>query len=201
VQHKIVWKRWEDPLVPLLDGKPVKGLAPDEDENDPDYHAAKDSWGRRRRERKNSYNGPCLVGPIGVVPLLESNVPSVLFNFWMGHATVRITQNVRRKIVAVDGVETIDVFSPYRFRLGVGAAFDEEEVKRGIEEAILPKPPPEPLAAVKAKLSKKFKAWAIVGLPGGRRDYVGGKDAEEVALKLNRFGPEARVLDRYPEQE
>lgn len=137
---KILWFPWSDPLAPLVDRDP-----PEEDEDDPEYHEALRKWGRRhRRKRKGGeegFEGDVLVGPHGAIPLHESNLPSTLFNFWLMHTDFSITWRVLNILERIDGVETLDVFTRYRARIGIGKAFDDKAVRAAIEKALLPRLP------------------------------------------------------------
>lgn len=54
------------------------------------------------------------------------------FNFWTAHTNFRINKEVAAIVWGVDGVESLDVISPYRFHVSVGRVFDEQQVKREI---------------------------------------------------------------------
>lgn len=64
-----------------------------------------------------------LMTPMGPIPLNEHSSPSKNWNFWMGHSNFRITKKIAKIISKVDGVETLDIFSPYRLRVGIGKLF------------------------------------------------------------------------------
>lgn len=131
--NRIIWKKWCDPLAALVYGN--------EDE-DPDALSANDdfyeddevNW--QPQKTNNVKVGPCIVGPSGIVPMSESNIPSKLYNFWMGHANFDLGNGLADKIANVDGVETFDCFTRYRFRIAVGHAFSSDEVKEMIDAAI-----------------------------------------------------------------
>lgn len=174
----IVWQKWQDPLLPL-----VKKWAPEEDEDDPDYLAAKNTFGGdedvdRFDSADDRRTGPCVFGPQGVIPLRESNLPGRLFNFWMGHADFPLSRPVVNTIKRVPGVETLDVFTPYRFRLGVGKAFDDKKVRKDIVAAVQPPRPPEPPARAPMDVMKKMAAGqglVVVRRPDGRYEFAGGE--------------------------
>ena len=73
-----------------------------------------------------------LATPMGVVPLTEYSTPSRIFNFWVAHSTFRMTEAIKDIIDNTDGVEILDIFTPYRWRIAVGKAFDEQETKMSI---------------------------------------------------------------------
>jgi hypothetical protein len=163
----IIWKKWRDPVAPLLKGKIVEPYEPDEDEFDPAYVDARDTFGYDDRpnpyeeELQGGYKGPVVVGPIGLVPLNEANLPSSLFNFWMGYTTFEVTDDLEDAIERVDGVETLDVFTRYRFRVAVGRAHDDKKVRSGRRAGRAsrrPRAPPRVLVgreAVRAIMGRK----------------------------------------------
>jgi hypothetical protein len=190
--NSIIWRRWQDPLYPL-----VEAYEPEEDEEDYDFKKAIESFGgdkeNKYKQKYDAWGGPIMMGPHGIVPLMESNLPGTLYNFWVGDTNFDLTKNLRSTIARVPGVESLDVFTRYRFRLGVGRAFDQAKVKASVETSVQPKVKPvatanlEKLDAVKKMLQKKFPFWAIVSFPNGKYEYVGGRSEDEVYIKLKRF--------------
>jgi hypothetical protein len=138
VTNQIVWRKWSDPLAPLVNGKMPLPYDPDED----DYRRSRATFEEEEEEEtplvrsSNGWIGPCITTAAGIVPLRESNLPSSLFNFWMGDTNFDLTESVVNSIAAVNGVETLDVFTRYRFRLGIGRCFNEKSVKVAIEETV-----------------------------------------------------------------
>jgi hypothetical protein len=74
---------------------------------------------------------------MGHIPLTEYTHPSKIFNFWVGHTNFNITEDIFDIIEQVDGVEILDIFTRYRFRIGVGKMFESGKVKRDIRKAVL----------------------------------------------------------------
>lgn len=197
--NKIIWHKWMDPLAPLVYN--AKDEKDDEDELD-DTHkkASTDSFlkpgeiaYRHDKKPENKPLGPCLVGPLGIVPLHEDNLPSAIWNFWMGHTNFGLTDGMVKRIKAVPGVEALNVYSPYRFRLAIAKAFDPRDVRLGIDACVLDKPEQEKaktasgMEGLKLMLSKRHKHWAIYAMPSGRHECVGGETRKEVEEKGKRF--------------
>ena len=61
----------------------------------------------------------------------------VLYNFWICHSDSTINRNVYEAIQHVEGVETLEPVTRYRFRVGIAKLFDEDEVKERIEKTML----------------------------------------------------------------
>lgn len=58
------------------------------------------------------------------------------FNLWTVHTNFYIDPNVARGIEFTEGVETLDIISPYRARVGIGRLFDEEDVQVRVRRSI-----------------------------------------------------------------
>jgi hypothetical protein len=201
--NNIIWRKWQDPLAPLVNGKPAKTYEQEEDEESPDYQKARHSFGEDKAPRitkGKGFVGPAILGPHGIVPLHESNIPSALFNFWMGDTDFDLTKQVAKTISATPGVETLDIITRYRFRVGIGRSFAEQRVKGLIEKVLNPNPPvvaiaalaKDPRANIKKMLAKKFSHWAIFVMPNGRVEVAGGSSAEEVNEKGKAYQAEAQ---------
>ena len=74
--------------------------------------------------------------PMGIIPMTENTASGKIFNFWVGHTNFDITKKVADMIEKTDGVETFDVFTRYRFRVGVGKAFSDSETMREINSRV-----------------------------------------------------------------
>ena len=71
---------------------------------------------------------------MGIIPYNEYTASSKIFNFWTGHTNFNIIDSVAYSIETTEGVETLDIFTRYRFRIGIGKAFEDREVMRSIEK-------------------------------------------------------------------
>jgi len=74
--------------------------------------------------------------PMGIIPMTEYTMPSKIFNFWVGHTNFPVTEGVKNIIEKADGVETLDIFTKYRFKLSIGKMFTSADVKTGIEKKL-----------------------------------------------------------------
>jgi hypothetical protein len=54
----------------------------------------------------------------------------------MGHTNFDISKKIAQMIERTDGVETLDIFTRYRFRVSIGKAFDDSETMRNINKTI-----------------------------------------------------------------
>jgi len=72
--------------------------------------------------------------PMGLVPAPVPDIAS--FNFWVGHTNFIITNSIAKILDTTVGIEALDLFSPYRFRIAIGKAFNEESIKKNIATLI-----------------------------------------------------------------
>lgn len=123
-------------------------------------------------------NKPQVITIAGIVP--------TDFNFWIGHTDFYLTENIEQIISKTPGVELLDIVTNYRFRLGIGMAFNEKEVKLAIQENIGVKKEPVPEAeSAKQKITKPY--WAIYTAPNGKTEHFESDNEEEVYTKLELF--------------
>ena len=73
---------------------------------------------------------------MGMIPYTDNTASSKIFNFWVGHTNFDLTPVIVKKIELIEGVETLDVFTRYRFRVGIGKLFDSAFVMSSIAENI-----------------------------------------------------------------
>ena len=211
LEKKIIWVKWVDPLAHLVhQDKENRSTDSEEEDDDLEHQAATDSYLDDEEYRYNKFShenakgdtGPTIVGPMGIVCLHESNIPSKLYNFWMGHSNFDITNRIARTISQTPGVESIDVFSRYRFRIAIGKAFKHREVKLAIDARVCPatkfpkaamKQVPSASSAERMKgiLAKQYASWAIGEMPGGTFEVAGGDTREEVEEKMKKFAERA----------
>lgn len=50
------------------------------------------------------------------------------FNFFIGHCNFYVNSEIVNYLCTVEGVEALDILSPYRFRVAVGKLFAADEV-------------------------------------------------------------------------
>lgn len=120
-ENLIVWQKWFDPFGEDEDNHNF------EDENDYD-----------NADMFNANNKPlkAIATPMGIIPYTENTASGKIFNFWIGHTNFNISNDVVSTIENTEGVETLDVFTRYRFRIGIGKVFDESKVKTTIAKNI-----------------------------------------------------------------
>jgi hypothetical protein len=116
---KIIWEKWNDPYG--LDNETIIDYDNSDDE---DY------------TNNNVKQNRILVTNMGIIPYNEYTDCSKIFNFWIGHTNFNLSTRVVSLIAAVTGVETLDVFTRYRFRVSFGKAFNDSDIIDNINQTV-----------------------------------------------------------------
>lgn len=131
--YKIVWQKWADPF----------GKDDIEDiENAIKELSVEDNYleesENKHIDKFDIQNDPIKViaTPMGIIPINDNTSSSKIFNFWLGHTNFDITKAVLNTIEKTEGVETLDIFTRYRFRISVGKVFDDSKVMREINDRV-----------------------------------------------------------------
>lgn len=128
IKPKIIWEKWEDPFLA------IEPLPEDEDNEEyPDFASA---YQDEEESEPQDADALILYSSMGIIPYNEKIPSSKIFNFWVGHTNFDITNNVQQIISSVTGVEILDIFTRYRFRIAVAKAFKDRDVMNDISSAI-----------------------------------------------------------------
>lgn len=135
--NMIIWEKWRDPFGDKdedIDIEQDDGLGDffdaDNDQKDSDQDIASIDQKFLSKQIK------VIATPMGIIPINDNTASGKIFNFWVGHTNFNITKGVSNVIETSDGVETLDVFTRYRFRIGIGKAFKDSIVMKTIQESI-----------------------------------------------------------------
>lgn len=141
-ENIIVWQKWTDPfggddvienniLASFLQDLDEESLL-EEDEYEGEEYEEDQPMESHMVSGKKSLPIRVMATPMGIIPVTENTASGKIFNFWIGHTNFNISKRVSDIIEETEGVETLDVFTRYRFRIGVGKAFSDSEVMRDI---------------------------------------------------------------------
>lgn len=131
MEKQIVWEKWYDPLKSSIDD--YRSVVKDAfDEHLAMEHVPEELI----LDRAFPVRGPIIMSSMGPIPIHEGNTPEKIFKFWIGHANFDITPTVFDAICEIPGVEVCNIWSRYRFRLGVGKAFVDRDVMSEIDRLI-----------------------------------------------------------------
>jgi len=126
--YKIVWEKWVDPFGADIDETKWN----DYNEEDDDEDVFTDN------EIKSKLAKPVRVisTPMGLIPYNEYTSSSKIFNFWVGHTNFNISTHITNIIEQCAGVEILDIFTRYRFRIGIGKCFTDSDTMNVINNNV-----------------------------------------------------------------
>lgn len=132
----IVWEKWSDPFGKEMDDAKWTDYEnqieefDDPEMSDEDMDELEDYMISSRKEIR------VIATPMGLMPYNELTAPGKIFNFWVGHTNFNISLKVSKVIEDTPGVEILDIFTRYRFRIGVGKCFNDSETMKEINDNI-----------------------------------------------------------------
>lgn len=132
----IVWEKWVDPF-----GKDTEEAKWTDYDNSLEFFNEDDDIDDEEDDSKPSIKIPgspvkVIASPLGLIPYNEHTASSKIFNFWLGHTNFNISAKIKKLIEDIDGVEILDIFTRYRFRIAIGKCFDDAEVMNMINKQI-----------------------------------------------------------------
>lgn len=136
--NRIVWEKWYDPLgEDDLESVEVKQITSD-DIPPTFYDDHGDEIDNNAIANHEPYKKPLkiIVTPMGIIPYTENTASNKIFNFWVGHTNFNLTNFICELIENSEGVETLDIFTRYRFRIGIGKLFDVKTTISQIDHLI-----------------------------------------------------------------
>lgn len=133
----IQWEKWRDPFGIEDAETDYSGIEESKDLYLDEEAEAIESGMKIGPFSSSAINGPVKIisTPMGLIPI-DSNMTNKLFNFWTGHTNFDITKKVKDVIESTEGVETLEIYTRYRFRVGVGKAFNDSDVMRSINKNV-----------------------------------------------------------------
>jgi hypothetical protein len=126
-ENLIKWEKWMDPF-----GNDEELLLDKENIHNEEENYDGDSAIENADQFSHRIKIKVMATPMGIIPINEHTASGKIFNFWVGHTNFNITKNIAQIIEETDGVETLDIFTRYRFRISVGKAFVDSVVMRDI---------------------------------------------------------------------
>ena len=131
----IVWEKWVDPLGLEQEEAFVNEFFEDDEELE-EVSGIDSTLDNSDDAKKPPKNIRVLSTPMGLIPLDQTISAGKIFNFWTGYTNFNITRPIAHIIEKTNGVETLDIFTRYRFRIGVGKLFEDGDVMREINSRV-----------------------------------------------------------------
>lgn len=137
--HVIIWQKWADPFGSDDDIMASGGMLYDENNNEPEFDDTEpegDGGVDDQLRHQKLRHIRVMATPMGIIPFTENTASSKIFNFWVGHSNFSITRKIASIIEETSGVETLDIFTRYRFRIAIGKAFKDSSVMQNINDRV-----------------------------------------------------------------
>ena len=138
-ENRIVWQKWADPFGDdddIIDSLESEMLDDYSHFTEDDSQAQTEEPIEKKSIVKSHKNIRVMATPMGIIPVTENTASGKIFNFWTGHTNFNITRRIAGIIEETEGVETLDIFTRYRFRISVGKAFDDSSIMRSINDNV-----------------------------------------------------------------
>jgi len=134
-ENLIIWQKWFDPLGEddLDEMEDMESATEPEfytDENEVPEHIEDDEEEFYKRPTR------VIMTPMGIIPYTDNTASNKIFNFWVGHTNFNLNLPVCNIIEEQEGIEALDIFTRYRFRIAVGKLFDAKTVMRDINKNV-----------------------------------------------------------------
>lgn len=128
--NKIIWEKWADPFGENIDETKWNHY------DDEDLDEESELFDEHLDHAKFHKPVKVIASPLGLIPYNEYTASSKIFNFWVGHTNFNITKDISNILEKCPGIELLDVFTRYRFRIGIGKCFNDSEVMSEISNQI-----------------------------------------------------------------
>ena len=174
MKKKVKFERWTDPLNSNVVDNEWPGFNVDEDGDETPIFASKMTQ--------------VMHTPFGALSMLTNTVAANQFEFWWMHANFDITNEIRDIIKKVPGVETLEVTTRYRARVGFPKSgfFAGNQIMHDIQAAItdidhirqnqaligLSNNIAYSVIEMRDKIDEKHDNWALLVLPNGHIEVI-----------------------------
>lgn len=172
MKKRVKFEKWTDPLNSNLKETEWAGER-DEEEYD---------------EIKGTTFRNVMHTPFGLLTLTDSAMAATHFDFWWMHTNFDITNEFKDVVKQVQGVETLEIYTRYRARVGFPKSgfFITRDVMGDIQKAItnhyrgkqnqlltgLPTDIAEGAITFRDAMDDKYESWAMLILPNGNIESV-----------------------------
>lgn len=145
--YNVYWEKWVDAYETDIETVEEDKVF---DEEESEFGISFESMEDQEEMHQSIRSVKTIFTPFGVLPLTEHSLASNYFKFWVGHTNFKITRPFHSIISNIQGVETLDIFTPYRFRISVGKLFRDRDVMGNIKDTMV--------SYVKGELDDGFKS-------------------------------------------
>ena len=133
--YEVYWEKWVDAYQSEID-EIDQALEEFEDLQGLEYDIDPETM-EKLEAMSNMPAIKTIMTPFGMMPLTEQSLASNHFKFWVGHTNFKLLNAHRKIIGSVAGIETMDILTPYRFRIAVAKLFVDREVMSKVRKSLL----------------------------------------------------------------
>ena len=140
--HDVYWEKWKDAFDIAEEKLNDLLKSGEEEEEEEDLFSSssyedENAYGEENMEQPFIPSVRSVMTPFGILPVNDDTLASRQFKFWVGHSNFRLTEEYFSVIGGVAGVETLDILTPYRFRIGIGRLFTDRNVMNDVRSGML----------------------------------------------------------------
>ena len=133
--YEVYWEKWVDVYQSEID-EIDQAIEEFEDLQGLEYDIDPETM-EKLEAMSNMPSIKTILTPFGMMPLTEQSLASSHFKFWVGHTNFKLLNAHRKTIGSVAGIETMDILTPYRFRIAVAKLFVDREVMSKVRKSLL----------------------------------------------------------------
>lgn len=134
----VYWEKWVDIYQEEIEGlkELEKELSSESGENF--FYVENDEEEAEELESLETFPAiRTIITPFGILPVTEESLASKYFKFWVGHTNFKLFKSYIEIIELTEGVETVDVLTPYRFRISIGKLFKDRNIMVEVRKRLL----------------------------------------------------------------
>ena len=133
--YEVYWEKWVDVYQEEID-EIDQALSEFEDLQDLEYDIDPEMM-EKLESMANMPSIKTIMTPFGMMPLTEQSLASNHFKFWVGHTNFKLLKKHSKIIGSVEGIESVDILTPYRFRISVAKLFVDRDAMAKVRKALL----------------------------------------------------------------
>ena len=133
--YEVYWEKWVDVYQEEID-EIDQSLSEFEDLQDLEYDIDPEMM-EKLESMANMPSIKTIMTPFGMMPLTEQSLASNHFKFWVGHTNFKLLKKHSKIIGSVEGIESVDILTPYRFRISVAKLFVDRDAMAKVRKVLL----------------------------------------------------------------
>ena len=131
--YDVYWEKWIDAFEEEEDSD----IDIDEEMNNVEELFTNEENLQEEQLLKSTSHIRSIVTPFGILPLTEETKASNRFKLWVGHSNFKLTEDFYKVIGQQPGIEALDIFTPYRFRIAVGKMFVDRDIMTTLRDTMV----------------------------------------------------------------